>query len=592
MILVSFRKKTAGILTLLGLVMGGMSLFTPAAQAAPIILPDSLPNGRVGVAYQQTVRLNTDTAMVWSEFGELPPGIVQTVTSGGTASLIKGTPTTPGSYPFTVVASEPYSLSAGLTRDYTLVILPMEIEQSTLPRPMVGTAYSFPLTVLGGTAPFEWSVISGALPTGLTLNVGTGVISGTPTSNSTYSATIRAKDANGLSASKPFTFIVDAAPVLPLEIYTGSTLASGRVGSSYNADLLAGGGVAPYRWNMLTGSTLPSGLTLTSSAGGVGQLRGTPTASGSYTFSVKLLDSRDASLTKTFTLSVSPAVTIPDPFTGPALTITASGSAPNGTVGTNYSTALTASGGTAPYRWNFASGTLPPGLTLSADGYISGRPTTAGNYTAYIEVFDARGTFVGRNINIAIASPVFVPGPSFPGGSIPTPSIELTNRLNTLIAQGISVHALVKLPDDGNRFTQADSAVYYIGADGRRHAFPNDRVFFTWYGSFDSVRVVSPTALASIPLGANATYKPGVKMVKFTTDPKVYAVSSNRTLRWVKTEGAAQALYGSNWNRSIDDIADTFYLDYNFGADVNVASDYDRNGLQSAIRFVSDVLPL
>ena len=174
----------------------------------------------------------------------------------------------------------------------------------------------------------------------------------------------------------------------------------------------------------------------------------------------------------------------------------------------------------------------------------------------------------------------------------PTASAELTTRLNNLTRIGIAPHALVKLPDDGNRFTQADSAVYYIGGDGRRHAFPNDRVFFSWYATFDGVRVVSASDLASIPLGLNATYKPGVKMVKFTTDPKVYAVDASRSLRWIKTEAVGIALYGSNWNRQIDDLSDSLYMDYAFGADINAAGDYDRAGLETRLRYVSDTLPL
>ena len=81
-------------------------------------------------------------------------------------------------------------------------------------------------------------------------------------------------------------------------------------------------------------------------------------------------------------------------------------------------------------------------------------------------------------------------------------------------------------------------------------------------------------------------------MVKFTTDPKVYAVSTNRTLRWVATEAAAISLYGSTWNRQIDDIADTFYTDYSFGTSINASSDFDRAGLTTSIRYVSDALPL
>jgi hypothetical protein len=164
--------------------------------------------------------------------------------------------------------------------------------------------------------------------------------------------------------------------------------------------------------------------------------------------------------------------------------------------------------------------------------------------------------------------------------------------LNNLSRIGLSAHALVKLPDDGNRFTQADSAVYYVGGDGRRHAFPNDRVFTSWYANFDQVRVISASDLASIPLGVSATYKPGVKMVKFTTDPKVYAVAANRSLRWVKTEAAAIALYGATWNRQIDDVSDAFYLDYNMGAQISTLADFSPAAVRAAAGIVSDTLPL
>lgn len=483
----------------------------------------------------------------------------------------------------------------------------------SLPNARVSTRYTQEVQSNHPGIGYRWRLL-GTLPPGLsgTANVdGTAYkIDGVPTTAGTYTfnlSTTRLSDGGVADApSGDLTIVVTPEPSgIPMEIYNASTLAAGRVGTAYSVDLLGIGGNAPYRWSLLYGTSLPPGLTLTTAAGTyAGEIRGTPTTAGTYTFGVKFLDTYDNSTTKTFTVTINPRLVftpptgITDPiFTTPiALNITTS-AVSNGTVGTDYSTTLAANGGTAPYRWNFASGTLPPGLSLSESGVISGRPTAAGTYTAYIEAFDARGTFVGRNFTFSIAAAaVITPLPTLPIGTItpitPVATAELTTRLNNLNRIGVSVHALVKLPDDGNRFTQADSAVYYIGADGRRHAFPNDRVFFTWYGNFDGVRVVSAGDLASIPLGANVTYKPGMKMVKFTTDSHVYVVSNNRTLRWVKTEAAANALYGSNWNRQIDDISDTFYLDYNIGTDVNAASDYDRVGLQSSIRYVSDVLPL
>jgi hypothetical protein len=117
-------------------------------------------------------------------------------------------------------------------------------------------------------------------------------------------------------------------------------------------------------------------------------------------------------------------------------------------------------------------------------------------------------------------------------------------------------------------------AVYYIGTDAKRHAFPNGRVFATWYANFDDVKAVNADRLGQYALGANITYRPGVRMVKFTTDPKVYAVARGGVLRWVKTEAAAIALYGSDWNKKIDDIADAFYANYNFGTDIESTTDF------------------
>jgi hypothetical protein len=118
-------------------------------------------------------------------------------------------------------------------------------------------------------------------------------------------------------------------------------------------------------------------------------------------------------------------------------------------------------------------------------------------------------------------------------------------------------------------------AVYYYGQSGRRHAFPNERVFFTWYRDFDSVREVTDAVLASMSLGRNVNYRPGLRMVKFTTLNRVYAVARGGVLRWVTTEEVARQLYGTNWATQIDDIADVFYINYTFGADITSSSQFN-----------------
>lgn len=121
-------------------------------------------------------------------------------------------------------------------------------------------------------------------------------------------------------------------------------------------------------------------------------------------------------------------------------------------------------------------------------------------------------------------------------------------------------------------------AVYYVGRDGNRHAFPNSKVYFSWYASFDAVTTVSSAELASYVLGKNVTYRPGVRLVKFSTSNNVYAVERNGVLRWVKSEEIAHALYGDYWNTRIDDISDVFYSDYSFGSDIDYAIQYNIEG--------------
>lgn len=115
------------------------------------------------------------------------------------------------------------------------------------------------------------------------------------------------------------------------------------------------------------------------------------------------------------------------------------------------------------------------------------------------------------------------------------------------------------------------SSVYMLGSDGKRHAFPSEDVFFSWYADFDSVTEIDAVTMASYGLGKNVTMRPGTSLVKITTDPKTYAVEPGGILRWVTTEELAVNLYGDNWNQRVVDVADTFWLNYSLGDDVEAA---------------------
>lgn len=114
-----------------------------------------------------------------------------------------------------------------------------------------------------------------------------------------------------------------------------------------------------------------------------------------------------------------------------------------------------------------------------------------------------------------------------------------------------------------------DSVYYYKG--GFRYTFPNQKIYKSWFKDFSTVQVIPLAELQSYSLkspGGNVVYRPGTRLVKITTDPKVYAVEPGGKLRWVKDEATAKALYGNDWAKRVDDVSDAFFTNYSIGADL------------------------
>jgi len=126
----------------------------------------------------------------------------------------------------------------------------------------------------------------------------------------------------------------------------------------------------------------------------------------------------------------------------------------------------------------------------------------------------------------------------------------------------------------GNLLKNFEETVYYYGWDGKRHTFPTRSTYDTWYSNFNTVKNLSSEQLSKIPLGVNVTFRPGVKMIKLETDPKVYAVDANGTLRWITTEDLAAQLYGAEWASLVADLNDSFFADYTVGLDINSETDF------------------
>jgi len=129
------------------------------------------------------------------------------------------------------------------------------------------------------------------------------------------------------------------------------------------------------------------------------------------------------------------------------------------------------------------------------------------------------------------------------------------------------------------------SSVYYLGADGKRYVFPNEATYFSWYSDFSGVVTISQSELESYPLGKNVTMRPGTKLVKITTNPKVYAVEPNGMLVAIPDEATALALYGDMWNKRIVDVPDAFFTNYEISSEEVDSTAYPTGSL---VKFGAD----
>jgi hypothetical protein len=366
---------------------GGTALFTvqvsdntqpsnqTASQSLSIVVTSplaitttALPNAITGISYSQAMTATGGTApYAWSlTSGTLPTGL--TLASDGS---ISGMPTATGTSLFTLQATDAGTPKQSLAHSYTIVVVPpLTISTATLPAGLIAHGYTATLAATGGQAPYVWSLASGSLPDGLTIS-SAGTISGTPTTTGT--ATFSAQVTDNLTpgaqtTNRSFTISVSA----PFAITT-TTLPATIVGLPYTQALTATGGTAPYTWS-LTAGQLPSGLTLAED----GTIDGTPTTTGNTSFTVHAADTTTPSQTATQVLTI--VVTSP-------LTV-ATQSLPDGTLNTAYTASLSATGGTSPYTWTIATGSLPPGLAIDPAGTITGTPTTLGSFPFTLQVAD------------------------------------------------------------------------------------------------------------------------------------------------------------------------------------------------------------
>lgn len=275
-------------------------------QCALTLSPASLASATQGIGYNQALRVSggTETYTFTLSGGTLPGGVnlSSIVLDFDTVGILSGTPTSTGSFNFTIKATDANNCS--VERAYTLQVNPptcgtITVSPNTLPPGTVGNGYNQSFAAAGGSTSYTFSA-SGSLPSGLSLSSG-GTLAGIPTASGTFNFTVTATDVANCTGNRAYTLTINP-PACGTITISPNTLPAGTVGNGYNQSFSASGGSTSYTFSVTAGS-LPNGLSLLSG----GTLSGTPTASGTFTFTVTATDVANCTGSLTYTLVINPS---------------------------------------------------------------------------------------------------------------------------------------------------------------------------------------------------------------------------------------------------------------------------------------------
>jgi uncharacterized protein (TIGR03437 family) len=323
--------------------------------------------------------------------------------SGG---VLSGTPAKAGTANFTVTVNDGI-ITATATISLTINgPMPLAAPGGSLSAAQANIAYNATLTASGGTGLYTWTVIGGTLPTGLSLS-GAGVLTGTPTVAGTYSFTAQVTDTSGTTTSGSYTVVVNPAP---LKLISSNTLPSGVVGATYPIQIFTANGGTPNYTFTISAGALPGGLTFSN-----GQITGTPTASGTFTFTVLVTDSNNQTASIPLSIIVTPAqanLILSDTFL--------SFSVMTGSTGLPSSDNVTvrSSNSTQPLSYTY---TLTPSVPWLS---VSGGTTTPGSLSAGLT--SAALTLSASSVPYTTSLQVSCASPSPCAGQTQTVSISLS----------------------------------------------------------------------------------------------------------------------------------------------------------------------
>ncbi len=287
----------------------------------------------------------------------------------------------------------------------------------SLPAATIGLAYTGTIQVTGGTAPYQFGIVYGTMPAGLSLDPNSGTISGTALTVGSYLFSISASDAKGDYGDHRFTVSVVKG--------TGGTVSVTVSPSS--ASLSSG---ATQQFTAAVRDTSNTGVTWTASSGQISSagLFTAPTVSAAMAVTVTATSTADPTAKGSASISVTPAST-----NGLSVTTT---SLPAATTGNAYSATLGATGGKTPYTWSVSTGALPNGLQLNnSTGAITGTPTQSGTFQFTAQVKDSSST----TANQALVIPVSTQSSGTYDGPAQLPLIYIQSSLVDTPAPGTTI---------------------------------------------------------------------------------------------------------------------------------------------------------
>jgi hypothetical protein len=399
----------AAIVILLFISCGGDDTVTYPLR----IISEKLPDSTIGREYYFTLSAAGGTpAYRWKIQGKLPDGLDFDNANG----IIRGIPVNGAvSSTFSVMLNDNNKEERNeAVNRFTLKVvsgpfiasesdlLPLLIRTETLPAMEVGILYKLYLTGSGGLPPYKWKT-KGALPTGMTFDEITGLLSGRPVKAGRWDISVEMSDLLGNPSKgkrqimlevKPPT-VLRKAELLPFEVITRK-IPPAVVGQGYIVYLSVRGGLPPYIWKVTTG--LPAGIDFDPVTA---RLSGTAEIPGKRKFSFNVIDSGSSGnpVNITYELEIIPRSANK---IYPLKVLT--DRLPTAVKGENYSFALSAQGGVLPYKW-VAVKPLPAGMTLdTGKGVLGGMPLLTEEYSLQFELSDSQTppAAVWRTYNLSI----------------------------------------------------------------------------------------------------------------------------------------------------------------------------------------------